>query len=163
MALEIERKFLIYKDDVLYEKASEKWDIVQTYLSEKTAGIQRRVRSITINGETHCTYTEKNFIKPMVREEHEREISRDEYERLLTEADGKKTPVVKTRLIIEYEKQHFETDIYPFSDEYCTIELEIAHEDTEIDMPPFVRVIKEVTGDSRYSNAELARTKRLLP
>ena len=163
MALEIERKFLIYKDDVLCEKASEKWDIVQIYLTEKIEGIQRRIRSITINGETHCAYTEKNFIKPMVREEYEREISKDEYESLLGEADRKKTPVIKTRLVIEYNSQRFEADIYPFSDEYCTIELEIADESTDIDMPPFVRVIKEVTGDSRYSNAELARTKCLEP
>ncbi len=46
-------------------------------------------------------------------------------------------------------------DVYPFSDRYATIELELENESQHIDLPPYINVIKEVTGDQRYFNGAL--------
>ena len=154
--MEIERKYLIKR---FFEKIEGEtvWDIVQTYLVRSSPQIQRRVRKITVNGsETKYFYTEKNFLRAGVREEKEREISSEEYEKYLTEADKELTPIIKTRRIFDYKGQNFEMDEYPFSDELASVELELENENDGIELPPFLTVIKEVTSDSRYSNAAMA-------
>ncbi len=153
--LEIERKFLIRLTPAVRENASSVISIKQTYLVSHDDR-QRRVRICDTDGNVVMTYTEKKFISPSVREENERIIDSAEYGKLILEADSTLAPVIKQRCIIEYHDQRFEADIYPFSDEYATIELELSDEHQQIDMPPFITVIKEVTGDHDYSNAVLA-------
>lgn len=155
--LEIERKFLARLTDELINECCQKIDIVQTYLIRSSEDIQRRVRSMTVDGKPSYYYTEKRFLSAGIREENEREISHEEYEKLLSEADSELTPIIKTRRILIYEGQRFEIDSYPFSDELCSVELELSDISQEIFFPPAAQIIKEVTGDSRYSNANLAK------
>ena len=91
-----------------------------------------------------------------MREENEREISAEEFNSYMNEADKELVPIIKTRKILNYENQRFEIDIYPFSDTLATMELELKSESQTIALPPFVTVLKEVTGDKEYSNAVLA-------
>lgn len=154
--LEIERKFLIEQTDELDSRCTERIEITQIYLERPDPAIQRRIRSMTANGVTKYYYTEKRFISSAVREENEKEISADEYDKLLAEQDRTLTPIIKTRRILMYENQRFEIDSYPFSDALATMELELESEAQQIHLPGFVKVIKEVTGDKEYSNANLA-------
>ena len=154
--LEIERKFLIRQTEEMISACCEEISIVQTYLERSDSDLQRRVRSWTKDGSTRYFYTEKRFISPSVREENEREISLEEYISLLSEADRELRPIIKTRRLLSYKNQDFEIDSYPFSSELATMELELSHESQEIIFPPFVEIIKEVTGNSAYSNANLA-------
>ena len=48
-------------------------------------------------------------------------------------------------------------DIYPFSDEYAILEIELNKVDSKVDLPDVV-IVREVTDDDNYSNASLART-----
>lgn len=154
--LEIERKFLIkFAASGTYPQ-TEEWDITQTYLKRPDPQVQRRVRRIVTGGRESFFYTEKRKLTGITREEKEREISSAEYEELLKEYDTDTRPIIKTRHIIEYKGQRFEMDEYPFSRSYATIELELESEQQEIMLPPFIRVIKEVTGDPAYFNGALA-------
>ena len=157
--LEIERKFLIYLTPAVKGNAVSTISIHQTYLVGHD-DVQRRVRMCDTDGTVSYTYTEKRFLSPKVREENERVIDKAEYEALLGERDDTLAPVIKTRCIIEYLSQRFEADIYPFSEKYATIELELRSEDQEIILPPFIDVVKEVTGDHSYSNSVLAKKLR---
>lgn len=157
---EIERKFLICLSEELDKHISRKTDIVQTYLLRKAPDIQRRVRMMTTDGKCRCFYTEKRFVSPVEREENERMITLEEYRAALTEADSSLVPVIKTRKILIYKNQGFEIDCYPFSDKLATMELELENAEQKIIFPPFVKVIKEVTGDKRYSNAAIAAEGR---
>lgn len=155
MNIETERKFLIKlpaEGTVSYDKDL---NITQTYLLRNDPDIQRRVRRIA-SGDVKYYYTEKKRLGGISREENEREITAAEYERLLTEADSSIAPVIKTRHILTYKGQRFEEDEYPFSKRYATIELELESEDQVIDLPGFIEVIKEVTGDPAYYNGALA-------
>ena len=78
---------------------------------------------------------------------------------MLLQTDNGLSPVIKTRFILVYKSQRFEVDVYPFSDELATAELELESEDQEIFLPPYLQVIKEVTGDHSYSNAVLAKNR----
>lgn len=154
--LEIERKFLIEQSEKLFSKCSEKIEILQIYLARPNPDIQRRIRSWSTGKEVKYFYTEKRFLSPAVREENEREISPDEFNELKKEADSELRPIEKTRRILNYEGQRFEIDSYSFESLLATMELELSDEEQEIQLPPFAKVIKEVTGDKAYSNATLA-------
>ncbi len=154
--LEIERKFLVEYPDCNKLDIVRQIGILQTYLENGSGGSQRRVRKITENGSDIYFYTEKEFITPMTRSENEYEISAENYAELLKEKKADCIPVSKTRICFNYKDQLFELDLYPFSDELAILELELRSPDQEIFFPDHVKIVKEVTGISEYSNAALA-------
>lgn len=153
---EIERKFLVAMPDVSQLDVSEKWEIIQTYLTRGENDSQRRVRKIKSEGITSYTYTEKIFLSHSVRKEFEKEISQQEYDNLIAQADSKLAPVVKIRYRFSFRNQLFELDVYNFENELAIMELELENLEQEIFLPDFINVIKEVTDDRRYSNSSLA-------
>lgn len=48
-------------------------------------------------------------------------------------------------------------DLYPFSDKYALLEIELNDINEPIELPP-LNVIKEVTDDKNYRNSSLAKT-----
>ena len=153
---EIERKFLVEFPDVSKLDVKRRIGIVQTYLEKGENGSQRRVRSIDENGKVKYTYTEKIFITPVTREENEFEISCEEYCRLLRQEKSECVPVEKVRYCFDHRGQLFELDTYPFSERLAIMELELSSPEQEIYFPDNVKVLREVSADSRYSNAALA-------
>lgn len=88
--------------------------------------------------------------------EIERRLSKDEYLRLLMDADTSKRQIRKTRYCLTYENQYFEIDVYPFWQDKAIAEIELSNENTKIVFPKQINVIKEVTEDEGYKNASLA-------
>lgn len=155
---EIEKKFLVRIPDFSNINLIKTLSIEQIYLEdgEKNAvKTQRRVRKTVCDSDMVLTYTEKIFISPVIREENEKEIDIEEYENLIIQAKDT-APVIKTRKVFLYENQIFEMDIYPFSDEYAILEIELNNPEQEIYFPDYIYIVKEVTGDKRYSNLSLA-------
>ncbi len=153
---EIERKFLVEMPDVNTLDVKRKMDIIQTYLKDGENNIQRRVRCISENGNTQYIYTEKLFITAVTRKEMEYEIDENEYNRLILQAREECLPINKTRYCFDYDGQLFELDVYPFSENLATMELELSSEKQEISFPDNISILKEVTGNSDYSNISLA-------
>lgn len=159
MALEIERKYVILMPDI---RALEKHpdytatDIVQTYLKSR-AGVTHRVRKRDYQSGAVYTETKKVRVDKISSEEKEREITEEEYRELLKLSDKERVPVVKTRHSFTYLGQLFEIDIYPEWKHSCILETELKSRDTAVEFPPEVRVIAEVSGDKRFSNAQMAR------
>jgi CYTH domain-containing protein/predicted ATPase len=159
---EIERKYLIKKPTDEQIKALgciSKTQIIQTYLKHYDDNVaERRVRQRgTKEDGFSFYYTEKTDVSSGVRVENERKISKDEYLDLLSEADTSLHQIVKTRYCFVYEKQYFEMDIYPFSDEYAIVEIELNDINENVNLPP-LDFIKDVTDDKNYKNSELAKT-----
>lgn len=154
--LEIERKFLVEYPDCDKLNAVRQIEILQTYLENGSGGSQRRVRKITENGTDVYFYTEKEFITAVTRKENEYKISAENYAELLKEKKADCVPVSKKRICFMYKKQLFELDLYPFSDEFAILELELDSPEQKIFYPEYVKIIKEVTGISEYSNSVLA-------
>lgn len=158
--IEIERKYLILrpsKEELIGLHGCDRTDIVQTYLTTAENGALRRIRKrgTKRNGYTYY-YTEKTDIAFGERIERERVIGEEEYLRLLCEADPDRRPIDKTRCVFEHEGQLFELDIYPFSERYATLEIELEDINTVVKLPEYLTVIKDVTGDKRYDNCSLA-------
>ena len=156
--LEIERKYLIrYPNlDLLDRICSGKAIISQTYLkSEK--GLSRRVRKRRIGEKTEYWYTEKEKLSDLTRIEREHEISEQEYEEFLKEALEHARTIHKIRYFLPAGELCFEIDIFPEWDDRAFAEVELDDEKREITFPDCLDLIKEVTGDKRYTNASLAK------
>ena len=156
--LEIEYKYLIrYPDIAVLESqpGSKKAEIVQTYLLSEN-GVTARVRSWTENGETCFFKTEKKRISRMTAEEKETQITEEEYLTLLKKADPIRKPIAKTRYRIPFASHLLEIDIYPFWKKQAFLEIEISQEDEAVDIPSYLSVIRDVTGEREYKNHSLA-------
>ncbi len=155
---EIERKFLIrYPDLTLLAAAGERSDIIQTYLLAEpgcTERVRKRIR------EDVCVYTHtvKEKLSNLRRIEREREITEEEYNGLLLRADPARKPISKARYCVPYRGQMLEIDVFPFWKQQAYLEIELKDERDEIEIPPFVEIIREVTDDGRYTNAALAES-----
>ncbi len=158
--MEIERKFLVGFPQINDLDVRRRISIEQTYLINGENGSQRRVRRIEDNGKIMYTYTEKVFITSVTRKEDEYEIDEVRYRELLKEKKSEYVPIIKTRYCFMYLNQFFELDTYPFSEKYAVMELELESPEQEIFFPDNVNVIREVTGEKLYSNAELAKSGR---
>ena len=158
LPLEIERKFLIeYPDLKELERLSKGnfSDISQTYLVGE-AGTSERVRLRTRGGVSVYTHNTKIKISSMKRIELEDEISQEEYNELLKRADKNCRTIEKVRYCIPYGGFTFEIDVFPFWNDKAFMEVEMPSEDTQVSLPPFVKIIREVTDDNRYTNHALA-------
>ena len=86
-------------------------------------------------------------------------MTKDEYLKLLLDADTSKNQIRKTRYCLVYKNQYFEIDIFPFWQDKAIMEIELNDEKQEINFPKFIKVLKEVTDDEKYFNASLAKIR----
>ena len=160
---EIEQKYLIKKPTI--EDLKNLWiiskaKIVQTYLKSKNWN-ERRIRQRWNETDWFSYYyTEKKPIFDWERYEFEKKITKEEYLRLMTEADYSLHHITKDRYCFLYDNRYFELDIYPFSDEYAILEIELNSLDEKVNLPN-LEIIKNVTWNSEYSNNNLAKTLTL--
>ena len=157
--LEIERKFLIAmptRDD-LERESSGRIEITQIYLCPGAAGENRRIRLSRVDGREIRYYTEKLSLTDRTRIEREREITSAEWEALAKEADPRRRPIEKVRWRVPYAGHVLEIDVFPFWQDRAFCEAELASEEEELLLPSWLRVIREVTEDPRYTNSALAR------
>lgn len=159
VGFEIERKFLIAmpEEEWLFRKASRRLSLLQTYL-KGTDNESARVRQITEKGSTIYVHTVKRRISAIRREETEKEISEKAYRGLLLAADPDRRPIRKTRYCIPYDGHILEIDVFPFWKDKAFLEIELSTENEAFTLPEEICVLREVTTDSRYTNAALARS-----
>lgn len=158
-ALEIERKYLVaYPDLEVLEQlpACRKVQITQTYLTAPD-GDEHRVRSRGAAGGIRYYETVKRTLSPEKRVERERCISEAEYQALLLRADPAHRPIRKTRYCFIHLGQYLELDLYPFWSRQAILEVELWCEDAAVQLPKWLTLIREVTGDPAFKNAALAR------
>ncbi len=157
--LEIERKFLIVYPDLLWleKSATRKLLLEQTYLLA-SEGESARVRKSEENGAVTYIKTIKKKITDISRVEMEDAISKEEYAVLLKQADPERRTITKVRYCVPYDGHVLEIDIFPFWKDKAYLEIELSREDETYKIPEGITVLKEVTGDTRYTNASLARS-----
>lgn len=158
---ETERKYVIEYPDIEKLKEAEgtrEFTITQTYL-ESDGKTERRIRKRECAKKTEYFYTEKTKISDISRKEEERSIDIDEYERLLKTKKQGTVSLEKRRFAIPYKGHTVEVDIYPFAAAWAIAEVELSGEDEKPELPPFISVIREVTGEKEYSNSYLAEAR----
>ena len=155
---EIERKFLIAYPDLKWLSSlpnCQKIEIIQTYLRSNEEE-EVRVRQRGFDGNYIYFETVKRKVTDIKRVEIERRLSREEYLRLLMNADTSKHQIRKDRWCLTWQGQYFEIDVYPFWNDQAILEIELNREDQKIVFPEKIHVIREVTEDDAFKNASLA-------
>lgn len=155
---EIERKYLIEYPDcnmLLSKDGCRRLDITQTYLAP-VGETERRIRLVRESDEIRYYKTEKTPVNGLKRREKETLIGCGEY-RAILKAEKHPRVLSKTRYSIPFDGHVIEIDIYPFWNDRAIAETEMSSEMETVALPPFIKVIKEVTGDPQYKNSSLAR------
>lgn len=158
-AVETERKFIIKKPNEktlssLFGYTVSK--ITQTYLASRE-GVTERVRERIYPDKTVYTHTKKVRISPLSSIEDEREVTESEYRTLLLRKKDGTQDVKKERHTFIASGVTFEIDIYPEWQDTCIMEFELKSEDERVEIPTFIAVVREVTGNRAYSNAAMAK------
>jgi CYTH domain-containing protein len=156
MSYEIERRFLIARPDLLnLANLCRIQKIDQTYLVSAEGSL--RIRRTEEKGQVTFVETAKRTINALKRQELELKLEEEEYNRRMANRDPRRQTIRKTRYCLPYGDHIFEIDIFPFWNRQAIMEVELKSEKEEFTLPPFIRVIKEITGDDTYSNYEMAR------
>ena len=153
--IEMERKFLVEVTSEIPE--SREMEIFQTYLTERD-GVEPRIRKRGENGHYVYFLTTKKFLTDNQRIEIERQITPSEYVMLKNSANPDKRTIHKLRRCFVWDNRYLELDTFvepPLP--HHLLEIEDVAADEEIAFPPFLKVIREVTNDSSWYNANIAK------
>lgn len=165
--LESERKYLI-KFPTSWSALAELFDgivdvkrISQTYLKsdkgEQAARVRKTIEGLSGDTDTVFHYNQKKPVETGVHEETEHEISEKKYNEYLKKANPEKCAVEKTRFVFEWHDQTFELDLFKGHLKGLAImEIELDDINDTVELPPFLKVIKEVTKDKKFTNFSLA-------
>jgi CYTH domain-containing protein len=135
-------------------------DIVQTYLvSDPGTEVRLRRRSWT-SGKVVNIHTTKKRTSKNEEIETERQVENALYESLLQQADPYRQTIRKRRQSFIWRGQYFELDTYHGPLEGLVIlETKGIADQEDVNFPPFISVVSEVTGNRDYYNATLALRK----
>ena len=152
------RKFLIDYPNIAELRAMpncERVDIIQTYL-KSPSGKEIRIRQRGKDG--HYIYFQKMERDPSGKEkiEIERRLDKDEYLKMLMDADTSMKQIRKTRYCLAYGIQYAEVDVFPFWTDKAILSVAIRDENDPLVIPENFNVIKEITGNAEYRNIAMA-------
>ncbi len=146
--LEIERKFLVKKDDAYKSAAFSNSHIQQGYIPADGATVRVRTR----DDKAYLTIKGKSVNGGMTRYEFEKEITMDEAQHLLQLCKG--GVIDKRRYLVKSGKHTFEVDeFYGDNEGLVMAEVELSDEHEAYVKPDFIGM--EVTGDKRFYNSHL--------
>jgi len=134
-------------------------DITQTYLTSEPCS-EVRLRRRTLNGVSINVRTTKKTLPNNEQVVTERQIDNNLYESLMRQADPYRQSIHKIRKTFIWRGQFFELDTYlaPCSHLQILETKGIAdHED--VNFPPFIEVVEDITGKTEYYNYNLALKK----
>ena len=135
-------------------------EVEQTYLHSGVEGLEARVRRRTWMGQSAYTVCVKDRRGDGPPVEHEENVDAVQYAALRFGADLNRRPIVKTRFCFPYRASYCELDrvAMPDGDELWKLEIEKVTADERIDIPDFLDIAREVTGDPAFSMARIAAT-----
>ena len=152
--IEEERKYIVELTGELPECIES--DIKQTYLVADP-GCEVRLRRRSWKGETVNVHKTKKRISATEVLETERQVSNALYESLLQQADPYRATIHKTRQSFIWKGQYFELDTFhePVNNLIVLETKGIAQQEC-VNFPPFIKVVKDITGDRQYYNYNIA-------
>ncbi len=157
--LEIEDRYELENfDPKLLPVSVEAISVDQTYLVSKTDGASERVGRRSWLDSSSYFHTVKRPGPDGGRVEIERLISEKEYLALLRYSDTTRRTIRKTRYCFVSGEQYFEVDVFAGVHEGLIIlERERTDKNDTTEIPPFIKVKRNVTNDESLSNWALAR------
>lgn len=155
------KKYLVEVNDDMLKKIKNEANyshvnITQQYLLAP-AGIERRIRKRNRNGSLVYYYSEAHTLGTSERIKEDRIISERQYYDYLRVVNKYLNPIDKQRHSFIFNNHFFKLDIFNFDETKGLLSLQLP-EDGEIKLPPYVKVIKDVSEDENYKNYYLAQS-----
>lgn len=151
-----ERKYIVEVTGELPDDCTRS-KIVQTYLKSEPHS-ETRLRRREWMGNFVNVHTTKKRISTQEEIVTERQINNNLYETMLQLADPNRQTISKKRCSFIYKGQYFELDTYENElSGLVILETKGITEHKSVKFPPFVRVIEDITGSTRYYNYNLAK------
>lgn len=152
--IEEERKYIVEITDELPECTES--NITQTYLVGDP-GSEIRLRRREWAGKSANILTTKMRVSQNEELVTERQISNNLYESMLQQADPYRHAIRKQRKSFIWKGQYFELDFYQGAlDGLVILETKGIRSHEDVKFPPFLRAVKDVTGNIDYYNYTLA-------
>lgn len=157
-------KYLIEVDDALLEKLKSEANystshIVQHYLTSDN-GNERRIRRRERDGDVMFSYSEANYLATNERIKVDRVLTERQYNDYGHQIDKSLNVTDKMRYAFINNNSFFKLDVFDFDKTKGLLSTETGPEDTEVKLPEYVKVIKDVTGDINYKNYYLAKSQK---
>jgi CYTH domain-containing protein len=165
--LEIERKFLVEEADLstaegvilvdiesIYLDMDKLSEVDKTLIDEKGRPREIRVTKEVTDGLTEYWSISKVGEHALTREEATVKIDKADFEKAATKFG--KSRITKKRFKFKYNRNTFEIDVFP-EDSLLLMEVELKNEGQIFELPPFVLISREVTGEEAYYNANMAK------
>ncbi|MBR1411418.1 MAG: AAA family ATPase [Prevotella sp.] len=132
-------------------------EITQTYLVAEPGCEVRLRRREWSGGKVVNVHRSKKRISDTEIIETERKVDNNLYEQMLQQADPYRATIRKRRQSFIWKGQFFEIDTFsePLSN-LVMMETKGVGENETINFPPFIHVIEDVTGNSKYLNYNIA-------
>lgn len=155
--IEEERKYIVEVTGELPDSIVS--EITQTYLVAEP-GCEVRLRRRGWGGKFVNVHTNKKRVSGEEEIVTERQVSNALYESLLQQADPYRQTIHKLRRSFIWKGQFFELDTYlkPV-DNLVILETKGIARHEDVRFPPFIRVVKDITGDTNYYNYNIALRK----
>ena len=156
--LGIEHRFLIEYPDVNWLESlpnCRRVEIRETYLLSNPDE-EVRIRQRGADGHYFYYETVNKLVDGLNRGDLERKLTQKEYLKRLADADPARRPIHKIRYCLVYKGQYYEIDLLPFWQDKALLEVALSDENAAVDLPQPLKVIREITDDPAYRNAELA-------
>ena len=131
--------------------------ITQTYLVTEPGNEVRLRRREWSGGKVVNVHRSKKRINDNEVIETERQVDNNLYEQMLSQADPYRCTIRKKRQSFIWKGQFFEVDTFmePVSN-LVMMETKGVTEQETVNFPPFVKVLEDVTGNSKYLNYNIA-------
>lgn len=157
LPIENERKYIVEVVGEIPECMES--EIIQTYLVAEP-GCEVRIRKRMTNGVVTNIHTTRRKISDQEELVTERHVGNSLYETMLQQADPYRRTIRKNRKSFIWKGQFFELDTYMSPvDNLVILETKgiACHEDLKL--PPFIRIVEDITGNTDYFNINLALKK----
>lgn len=152
-----ERKYIVKVLNEIPEAIES--EIYQTYLTSEPRS-EVRLRRRTLNGISMNVRTTKKMLSTGEQVQTERQIDNNLYESLMRQADPYRDTIHKIRKTFIWKGQFFELDTYLDANSGLQILETKGIVDHElVNIPPFLEVMEDITGNTKYYNYNLALKK----
>jgi len=157
------KKYLVEVDEQILSKVKAEADystvhILQNYLIS-TSGMERRIRKRDRNGSILYYYSEASVISTNERIKTDRILSERQYYEYMQDVDKSLNDIDKIRHSFIYDNHFFKLDIFDFDTTKGLLSVQLP-EDSEVKLPDYFKVVKEVTNNNAYKNYYLAKSQK---
>lgn len=154
-----QHKYLVDNVDIdSLSTLASKVEITQDYLNAPT-GMEYRIRKMQQGSDItyhfciqkKCDLGKREIIK-------EKNLSKEEYERMLALKNEEMETVQKVRYSFVYANQYYKLDV--FNDGLMMLEVNLTKENPVVTLPNFISTLDDVTNNPDYTNIRIARRKK---